>query len=78
MLAKIAVRNCFLPKFWKVEKIYTYKLGPIGDRSGKGWLGFSGISNFWPSIVTGLRPEDFVESHILQAACDTPIERVTG
>ena len=35
-------------------KEQMYKNGPIGDRSGKFWLGSLGISNFWPSIVTGL------------------------
>ena len=29
-------------------------MGYISDRSGKVWLGSSAISNFWPSIVTGL------------------------
>ena len=32
---------------------------PISDRSGKFLLGSSGISNFWPSIVTGLKDIDY-------------------
>ena len=32
-----------------------FKIRPIGDRWGNVWLGSSGIWNFWPSIVTGLR-----------------------
>ena len=35
-------------------KKYFYQIGSIGDRSSKVWLGSSGFSNFWPSIVTGL------------------------
>ena len=31
-----------------------YKIGPIGDHSGKVWLGSSGILNLWPSIGTGV------------------------
>ena len=31
-----------------------YQIRSIGDRWGKVWLGSSGISSFWPSIVTGL------------------------
>ena len=55
MLAKIAARNRFLPELLKVEK--NYKIGPIGDRPGKVWLGSSEISNVWPSIVTGIENE---------------------
>ena len=32
----------------------NYQIGSIGDRSGKLWLGSSGISNFWSSIVIGV------------------------
>ena len=31
----------------------------MGDRSGKVWLRSSGVSNFWPSIVTGPSAVDF-------------------
>ena len=37
-----------------LKKLF-YQIGSIGDRLGKVWLVSSGTSNFWPSIVTGLR-----------------------
>ena len=35
-------------------KLKEKKNRPIGDRSGIFWLGSSGTSKFWPSIVIGL------------------------
>ena len=46
-------KSFFFPEFWKVKK-KNYHIMSVGDHSGKVWLGSSGISNFWPSIVTGL------------------------
>ena len=54
MLAKIAARNRFSRNLESFKK-YFYQIESIGDRSGKVWLGSSGISNSWPSIVTDLR-----------------------
>ena len=41
-----------------------YKIGPIGDLSGKVWLGSLETSNFWPSIVAGLSTPSFRKSII--------------
>ena len=53
MLAKIAARIFFSGILERFKKIF-YQIGSIGDRSGKVWLESSGISKFWPSIVTDL------------------------
>ena len=43
----------YFRKIYKFPK-RNYNIGPIRDRSGKVWLGSSGILNFRPSIVSGL------------------------
>ena len=57
MLVKIAARNHFPGVLESKKK--NYEIGPIGDRSGKVWLGSSGILNFSLSIVTGLVSDCF-------------------
>ena len=44
----------FFPNSGKFQK-QMYKIRPIGDHPEKIWLGSSGISIFWPFIVTGLK-----------------------
>ena len=51
MLAKIASRNNVLWNIAKSKKKNIDKIEPMGDCSGKVWLGSSGILYCWPSIV---------------------------
>ena len=72
--SKICVRNSqadvgqdrrekyFFPRILESFKKELYQIGSIGDRSGKVWLGSSGTSNVWPSIVTGLNGYNFFSS----------------